>query len=162
MMLSSIIRVMFFRSSFREITRDGSGAVLTFRGPMARISVQTEECTFLKNTMLTNNNRAIRLFNGILYIRDSNFSGFTRSPPMEDHGGALYASMAEVTIVSSNFSNNVVAGIGYSGAAVYIIQGIMVLLLIATFISHNIAGGTGGAVHVEGGELIIDNSYFYL
>ena len=91
--------------------------------------------------------------------RDINFSSFTRSPPTEDHGGALFAFMAEVTIVSSIFSNNVVTGIGYSGATIYITQGIMALL-IDSYFSYNIAGGTGGAVHVEG-ELTIDNSYFY-
>ena len=115
--------------------------------------MQIEQCTFLKDTMLINNNRAIHLFNGSMYIRNSNFSGFMRSA---DHGGALYVSTAEVTIVSSYFCDNVVAGVGYGGAAVYIGRGIMATIIIDSYFSNNVAGGTVGAVYVEGGELMIN------
>ena len=158
MNLGLIARATFLRSSFRDITRNRIGAVLNFRGP--RISVQIEECTFLKDTNLTNNNRAIRLYSGSMYIHNSNFSGFTRFPPMADHGGALYVSTAEVTIVNSYFCDNVVAGVGYGGAAVYITRGIMATISDSYF-SNNTASGTGGAVYVTGGEFMIDNSHFY-
>ena len=85
--------------------------------------MQIEECTFLRDARLTNNNRAICFYSGSLYISNSTFSGFTRFPPIADYGGALYISTANVTIVNSSFSNNVVGGVGYGGAAVYITTG---------------------------------------
>ena len=86
--------------------------------------MQIEE--FLKHTLLTNNNRAI---NGNMSIFRSNLSGFVRLPPTSDHGGAIYASAANVT---SYFNNNEIAGgtninDKYGGAAAYIYQGTMTI-----------------------------------
>jgi predicted outer membrane repeat protein len=70
---------------------------------------------------------------------------------MVDHGGALYISTAEVTISSSYFRDNVAAGDGYSGAAVYIVGGVMATISDSYF-SNNTASGSGGAVYVNQGE----------
>ena len=155
-----IIRVTFLRSSFRDMTRNSSGAVLDFR--ISRISVEIEDCTFIRDAGLTNNNLAIRFHSGSLYISNSNFSGFTRFHPMEDiNGGALYISTANVTIASCNFSDNVVVGNGYGGAAVYItVTTGMAIISDSCFTNNSASAGIGGAVYISRGELTIDNSYF--
>ena len=157
MNLMDIANATFVWSSFTEITRLRCCAVLTFRGSMTL--VQIERCTFFKNTMMINNNRAITSYSGAINILNSNFSGFVMAHPPVGHGGALYASRTDVTIINSYFSDNVAAGIGYGGAAAYIYQGIVTV--IDSYFSNNIVGGTGGAIHVIRGQLNIDSSNFY-
>ena len=157
MNLMDIVNATFVWSSFTEITRLRCCAVLTFRGSITL--VQIEQCTFFKNTMMINNNRAITSYSGAINILNSNFSGFVMAHPPVGHGGALYASRTDVTIINSYFSDNVAAGIGYGGAAAYIYQGIVTV--INSYFSNNIVGGTGGAIHVITGQLNIDSSNFY-
>ena len=157
MNLMDIANATFVWSSFTEITRFRCCAVLTFRGSMTL--VQIEQCTFFKNATMINNNRAITSFSGTIYILNSNFSDFVMAHPPVGHGGALYASRTDVTIINSYFSDNVAAGIGYGGAAAYIYQGIATV--IDSYFSNNIVGGSGGAIHVIRGQLNIDSSYFY-
>ena len=156
-----IMRVTFLRSSFRDMARNSSGAVLDFS--ISRISVEIEDCTFVRDAGLTNNNLAICFYSGSLHISNSTFRGFTRFHPMADNGGALYISTANVTIASCNFSDNVVGGNGYGGAAVYItVTTGMAIIIISDscFTNNSASAGIGGAVYVSRGELIIDNSYF--
>ena len=156
-----IMRVTFLRSSFRDMARNSSGAVLDFS--ISRISVEIEDCTFVRDAGLTNNNLAICFYSGSLHISNSTFRGFTRFHPMADNGGALYISTANVTIASCNFSDNVVGGNGYGGAAVYITVTTGMAIISDSCFTNNSASarsGIGGAVYVSRGELTINNSYF--
>lgn len=115
----------------------------------------------LKHTLLTNNNRAIYLFNGNMSILRSNLSGFLRSPPMSGHGGAIYASAAKVTIINSYFNNNEIASTidTYGEAAAFIHREIMTV--VDSYFSNNIVGDSGGAINAIEADITISNSNFY-
>ena len=151
MNLMFITNATFLRSSFMKMIGYRCCTILKLRWTL----LQMNHCIFSNNNT-ANNAQAIVSYNGNMYILSSNFSGFVMIRP--GHGGALYTSGTDVTIIHSYFSDNVVFGIGYGGAAVYIHQGIATL--IDSYFGSNIASGAGGAVFVFGGQLNIDNSYF--
>ena len=151
MNLLFITNSLIVRSSFTKMTGYRCCTILKCRWT----SLQIDHCIF-SNNGIANNHRAIVSYNGNMHILNSNFSRFVMA--RSGHGGALYTSRTDVTIVDSCFSDNLVTGIGYGGAAAYIHQGIV--NLINSYFSNNIAGGSGGALYVFGGQLNIDNSYF--